>query len=1061
MVSPILPFIKLSLGLMLAIGMLFLTLPGNVSAVDFTTVQPLLQKYCYDCHNPEKEEGHLDLTKYKTLDTFATDHEMLDHVQWVVAEHEMPPMKAAQPTEQERELIVALVEQSLAALTNAKPNDPGIVVMPRVNMKEYDYIVEDLTGYDLQLGQYLTPDGVGGEGFLNVGANQMMSVGQFEGFLSTAKKLMDHARVIPGADIFWSRNVMAPAANANEMKKLVREAWEDWHSVRKQELISAQEKQLDRKLDFVWEAYLEAAWQYHHRAAFGATNATFEQVAKAYEIPLFPDALEMTYQIVTRDPTLPGNDDLQKNPLIAELIRQWEALPAPQGKDLYQVRDQIKAIADWRKKASATNDYASVGPDRHLDIPVKERADAQALRGLYNKGEPRFQIDLAGDDDGQVYLAVAPVFGSEFMPQVIWKNGEVVMENGSKQPWQSVITNFTDQDGRARPFGQSAKGEAIGAGEIGMLPPGYLAFQVPNGAKELHVDLVYASEQPSGAAGVKAGPLPEAPEDYFEELAGRKYVGRRNPKFAAQMSERMERLAVMDTTNTGYTRLRDNITFRGVPQDLLAFLDVDPPKSKWSDRLFLYALSAEDIRRDLQEADQQEMEKYYNQMVALQKASTLEQAAIDQKAREIIGQTAARLWRRPPSADEIQRLFALYQADLAEGRSYEQSLKTPLVASLVAPNFLYRFTQAKGEAEPYPLSDPELATRLAFVLWGSLPDEELLQIAYQGQLANPQTLRAQIDRMIQDPRAENFIEEFKGMWLGFADFERFSGPDAEKYESFDNALKEAMHRETTLFFLDMLRTNKPITAAFDADYTFLNERLAKHYEIEGVQGDEMRLVKLDGNQRGGILGMGAFLTKTSEPLRTSPVHRGIWLYEKVLGLPIPEPPPNVPLLSDEEVNEEGLTVAQQLAQHREDPACSSCHERFDPLGVALENFDPIGRWRTTTGGKPVDSRGAFATGEVIDGLSELRQYMNERQEYFLQNFCAKLLGYTLGRSLLPTDKPVLEAMMTALKQNNYSFRSALEVAIFSPQFRMRRDEEIRPQASAQKTSHGSIATLHP
>jgi len=564
MAPVILPFSKLRASLTLAFGCLLSAFPGNVDAVDFNTVQPLLQKYCYDCHNPEKEEGHLDLTKYKTLDSFATDHEMLDHVQWVVSEHEMPPMKASQPTEQERELIVALVEQSLAALTNAKPNDPGIVVMPRVNMKEYDYIVEDLTGYDLQLGQYLTPDGVGGEGFLNVGANQMMSVGQFEGFLSTAKKLLDHARIIPGSDIFWSPNVMAAAGNESEMKKLVRDAWDDWHSVRKQELISAQEKQLERKLDFVWEAYLEAAWQYHHRAAFGASNATFEQVAKAYEIPLFPDALEMTYRILTKDPGSHGNDKLQENPLFIELIRQWQALPAPQGKDLYQVRKEIEAIAEWREAAASTNDWGNVGPDRHLDIPIKDRADNQALRGRYNKGEPRLHIDLAKDDDGKVFLAVAPVFGSEFMPQVIWKNGEVVMEDGSKKPWQSVLSGFTDQGGRARPFGQNAQGEPIGAGEVGMVPPGHLAFDVPNGAKELHVDLVYADTQPSGKAGVKAGPLPEAPQDYFQELAGRKYVGRRNPKFAAQMSEQMERLAVMDTANTGYTRLRDDVTFHGL-----------------------------------------------------------------------------------------------------------------------------------------------------------------------------------------------------------------------------------------------------------------------------------------------------------------------------------------------------------------------------------------------------------------------------------------------------------------------------------------------------------------
>jgi len=1040
-------------GLLLAVSSL------SLSAVDFGTVQPLLQKYCYECHNAEKEEGHLDLAKYKTLELFAQDHELLDHLAWVIAEEEMPPMKAPQPTKEERELILALVEQSLAVLTNAQPNDPGIVVMPRVNMNEYDYIVQDLTGYDLELGQYLTPDGVGGEGFLNVGANQMMSVGQFEGFLSTAKKFMNHARIIPGAPIFWSRNVMAELEDQKQLKKMVAAAWEDWHTARKSTLANQHQKALERKFDYVWEAYLEAAWQYHHRAAFGAPNATYEQIAEAYDIPLFPGALELTYRLLTRDTSLRGVDQLVENPYFQELIRQWEALPAPRGNDLTQVREAIADISKWRKAASDLNDFAPIGPDHHLDLPVADRSDLQALRGLYNKGEPRYHIDLARDEDGRVFLGVAPLFGSEFMPEVVWKNGEVVMEDGSRQPWQKVIPGFVDQAGQQRTWGQGTDGRALGHGEIGLTPPGYLAFDVPEGAKELHVDLVYANPDAQGKAGVKAGPLPEAPENYFWEFADRKYMGRRSPKFSNRMAETAEKMAVMDTTNTGYTRLRDNIAFYGVPEDLLAFLDVKPPESKFPERLFLFSLNAEDLRRKLSEDEQAELEKYYQQMAATKEAAALEPAMVDQQAKELIGGFAGRLWRRPPTMDEVNRLFALYQSDRAEGRTYERAVKTALTATLVAPDFLYRFTQAKGDAEPYALSDPELATRLAFVLWGSLPDEELLRVAYQDQLSNPEMLRAQINRMIMDPRARNFVEEFTGMWLGFADFDRFSGPDAEKYDEFDNPLKEAMHEEATLFFLDLLRNNKPVTLAFDADYTFLNERLADHYGVDGVDGKEMRLVKLDNDQRGGIFGMGAFLTKTSAPLRTSPVHRGIWLYEKVLGLPVPEPPANVPLLSDEEVNEEGLTVAEQLAQHREDPACASCHDRFDPLGVALENFDPIGGWRTKTGGQPVDAKGEFASGEVIEGLPQLKDYMQEKREYFLENFCSKLLAYTLGRSLLPTDKPAVEAMMQALKQTDYSFRAALETAIFSPQFRMRRDEEIRPQAATPANNPHSVASL--
>ncbi len=1031
--------------------------PGIVSAVEFATVQPLFEKYCSQCHNAEKEEGHLNLEQYKTYEAFTSNHELLEHLEWVLSSEEMPPMKSAQPTQPERESMLALVEQSLASLTNAQPNDPGVVVMPRMNMNEYDYVVRDLTGLDLALGQYLTADGVGGEGFLNVGANQMMSVGQFEGFLSTAKKLLNHARFIPGGSVFWSPAPLNPVNNDAELKKETVAAWEEWHTVRKQALIGAHEAKLKRQLGMVWEAYAEAAWQYYHRAAFGLPEATYEQVAGAYEVPLFPGALEMTYRLLTRDPTLPGADKLLKNPFYTEFIRQWEAIPGPRGQDPAQQRAAFKSLAKWRELASATNDFGSGAKEGDLDIPPKNKEEKQALRGLYHKGEPQLAVDLDKAKDGRVYLAVAPIFGSSFMPPVVFGKGEFVMQDGSRQPWQRILDGFENQDGAPVAFGQGATGAALGADEVGLTPPGYLAFEVPAKAKELHVEMVYADPKAEGIAAVRVAPFDAPPADYFETFRGRRWVGRRTPAFSGRLAELAEHLAVMDSTNTGYTRLRDGLPWVGEDPAMLEFFGVQVPKSNWSNRLALFALSAGDIRRNLTEDQQAELDRLRTQLAMVQAAAKLEPGVVDQKAVELIGMMAGRLWRRPPSQEEVQQLAALYQTDRAAGLCYEQAIKTPLTALLVAPSFLYRFTEAQGKPEPYPLSDPELATRLAFVLWGSLPDDELLRVAYQNQLANPEMLRAQIERMIRDPRARNFIEEFTGMWLGFAGFSQFGGPDAEKYKEFDDDLKVAMHEEAVAFFLDLLRSDKPVTLAFDADYTFLNERLAKHYNIDGVQGDEMRLVKLDTDQRGGIFGMGTFLTKYSAPLRTSPVHRGIWLYEKVLGLPIPEPPPNVPLLSDEEVDGTGKTVAQQLAQHREDPACSSCHERFDPLGVALENYDPIGKWRTTTGGQPVDARGAFLTGQVIEGLPALQAYMGERRQFFIENFCRKLLGYTLGRALLPTDKPVLEAMMQALETNGYQFRAALETAIFSPQFRMRRDEEIRPKAALPLSDPHPIA----
>lgn len=360
-------------------------------------------------------------------------------------------------------------------------------------------------------------------------------------------------------------------------------------------------------------------------------------------------------------------------------------------------------------------------------------------------------------------------------------------------------------------------------------------------------------------------------------------------------------------------------------------------------------------------------------------------------------------------------------------------------AVLIAPNFLYRFTESRGSEDPYSLTGREFATRLAFVLWSSLPDDRLYRLADNGRLRQRPVLSDEIDRMLADDRAERFLQEFVGRWLGFAEFESFSGPDQEKFPAFTPKLRDAMNAEVSAFVHHLIHEERPLTELFSADYTFLNETLAKHYGIEDVEGDNLRLVEVDPQRRGGVLGMGAFLTKTSTPLRTSPVHRGLWIYEHILDLPVPEPPP-VPQLSDEGVDESGKTITEQLRQHRQDPACYSCHDRFDPLGVALENFDPIGRWRTKVEGKaPVSSVGEFRSGQTIDGIDGLRAFLAEREDELLEAFCTKMLGYALGRTVLPTDRPTLEEMISAMRANNLSMRAAIHVALTSPQFLQRRD----------------------
>ncbi len=398
-------------------------------------------------------------------------------------------------------------------------------------------------------------------------------------------------------------------------------------------------------------------------------------------------------------------------------------------------------------------------------------------------------------------------------------------------------------------------------------------------------------------------------------------------------------------------------------------------------------------------------------------------------------------------------MLAAYRSQREAGATFENAVKLPLRIVLCSPNFLYRAQQARDTAKPYPLDDYELASRLSFALWASIPDDELRRLAGSDQLRDPEVLRAQARRMLRDPRSEAFATEFAGRWFGFSGFEFFAGPDPEAFPEFTDTLRSAMYREGVMFFSHLFQTDQPVTDIVDAGYSFLNEELAAHYGIPGVKGDAMRLVRFDDPNRGGVLGMGSILTSTSKPLRTSPVNRGVWVVEQVVGRSLPEVPADleIPELSREPTDPKGLTVTEQLAMHREAKMCASCHIRIDPFGIALQNFDPVGKWRDLDpAGKPIDARGVLNDGSAIEGLAGLKRYLREDQrEKVLDTFCRKLVGYLLGRAVGPGDLRLIDEMKTGLQQNDYRFTAALDPVLTSPQFLQRRDPADRLAQSSR------------
>ena len=423
-------------------------------------------------------------------------------------------------------------------------------------------------------------------------------------------------------------------------------------------------------------------------------------------------------------------------------------------------------------------------------------------------------------------------------------------------------------------------------------------------------------------------------------------------------------------------------------------------------------------------------------------------AAEEACVRSVLSALARRAYRRPATAADVDTLLAFYREGRAEG-SVDAGLRAALERLLVDPEFLFRIETDPPDVQAgtvYRISDLELASRLSFFLWSSIPDDELLDVAARGELGDPAVLDSQLRRMIADPRSRALVENFAGQWLQLRKL-RNAVPDMATYTAFDENLREAMWRETQLFLEHELRADRPVVDALRADYTFVNERLARHYGIPNVHGVHFRRVDYPDDTRGGLLGHASLLTITSYANRTSPVVRGVWLLENFLGTPPSPPPPDVPSLPAAGDGGVARSVRERLEVHRSNAVCASCHNAIDPLGFALEEYDAIGRWRATAGGGtpfdtgiPIDASGTLVDGTEVHGLAGLRNVILSREDQFIETVTEKLLTYALGRTLEHTDMPVVRQISRQSAADDLTWSSLIAAVAKSTPFLMRRSE---------------------
>jgi mono/diheme cytochrome c family protein len=437
---------------------------------------------------------------------------------------------------------------------------------------------------------------------------------------------------------------------------------------------------------------------------------------------------------------------------------------------------------------------------------------------------------------------------------------------------------------------------------------------------------------------------------------------------------------------------------------------------------------------------------------------TPQQIAADAQgaARTILTRLAGRAYRRPPTPEDIERLMRAYQLATKNGESFESGIHLALQAVLVSPHFLFRV-----EAEPkqvngdYSLNSYELASRLSYFLWSSMPDDALLTVAARGELTKQAVLEREARRMLQDPKAKALADNFAGQWLMLRNLHNVD-PDPKLFPDFNDKLREAMKQESLLFFDEVVSKDRSILDFLDGKFTYVNGDLARHYGIAGVNGDSFQRVVLTGasaRERGGVLTQASVLTVTSNPTRTSPVKRGKWVLEQLLGTPPPPPPPGVPQLKENQATSMATSVRQRMQEHLKNPECASCHTRMDPIGFSLENYDAVGRWRTQDGNLPINASGTLPDSGRFVGPNQLKAILVQKRNQFARAFSEKMLTYALGRGLVTGDKCVVDNITKTLAAQDYRFSALITAIVLSDSFR-KTSGEAKPQAvSTQGEKH--------
>jgi len=1115
---------------------------------------PMFKQYCFGCHGNNVATSGISLEKLTAAPSVAENYQAWQRIIAALDQKRMPPKGLPQPSDEDRAHSSAWIHSQLDAYVKSHSGDPGRVTVRRLTSGEYNYVIHDLTGLDLDVGIDASNDSVGGEGFSNFGDVQFMQDANLQRYLEAAKSVADHAVVGAGPLQFY----IEPGKTGFEMSAIHRV--KDIYTTYGFRTVSG-----EGGFTFGLEKYdkgLFAAWEYQYRAALGKPNATFASLAA--EQGVTARFVEHIYRTMNRPDLLYPS---------SEMAARFRKLPSPTpdiaaslAAGRAKSEDLEKYVTSWPGWLFARGDaaYGGAGDESPLIINEKSLRVEAAHRFVYNRvgrgpgggrGAARGAPPPPPPTAVKFYLFASPVNpAAKGKPVLIWRNPTVSFRAGFGRGAAATADANGAEDPNAAVAGAGANPAAGGRASVPAAPRIPLrAAATDECANALHfgtsLDGVaigtddFASDLASTAIEVK---LP-AGMTTVNFQADAQVGADKDQVFRVIITDREDgssrgiplRALIGDPASAGYQRfktgvlqLADILPPNSNAQDTPA--DKDPPPEPFDptyntpehdafdndvkyvrDDKFIYDHILDDAtRRRLDEAwdDLYTSFEYHNHYWNLldahyklnlgnkhigeltkadfeampaeargyattlrktyDEARTAEKAAQPRHVDDCL-EFASRAWRRPLTPKEKLALRAFYEKTLAEDLDHPRAIRTLIARILVAPEFLYKLENggpATSLVKPVSaagggvsaLNNWEIASRLSFFIWSSIPDDELRRAAASGELTNPAQLRKQAARMLADPKTRRMAAEFFGQWLGFYQFDKFKGVDTSRFPEFTQEVKSSMYDEAVSFFEYVVRKDRPAGELLSADYDFLNAPLAKYYGVRRPvkSKDEVELVEgANAFNRGGILRLGAVLTATSAPLRTSPVRRGDWVLRRILGTAVPPPPPDAGSIPADDKLFGGLSVRERLQVHKRNATCATCHTRIDPLGFPLEHYDSTGRWREKYGdGKPIDDYGEFTDNSRIDGITGLLEYLETKQAQQVQRTMArKLVGYALGRTIQLSDQPLIDSLAAAGGKSGMSV--LVGQIVTSKQFLNRVDGGDAPAAAPLK--HASLNPIEP